>query len=243
MSGGGFPGSDGAMGGPVVPTPYHEVAHCLNAGGMGRIDYETESFVVNAGIPILEPGARTGKSTTDVRAGLGVGDDGDPMYTLQAGKQHGVAATIAFSSKDYGADATEGGATAEVGGEVATALRASTGGGDKPHVLAMGLIDTTGHQGDRFVAPGDITQALSASAGNNAGGGGTCLLAPGLAVRRLTPTECERLQGFPDGHTDVPYRKKPAADGPRYKALGNSMAVPCMRWIGSRIQRHLDGDL
>lgn len=57
----------------------------------------------------------------------------------------------------------------------------------------------------------------------------------GSAVRRLTPMECERLQGFPDEYTNVPYRNKPASDGPRYKALGNSMAVPVMRWIGERI--------
>jgi DNA (cytosine-5)-methyltransferase 1 len=57
----------------------------------------------------------------------------------------------------------------------------------------------------------------------------------GMAVRRLTPKECERLQGFPDGYTDVTYRNKPAADGPRYRALGNSMAVPVMAWIGQRI--------
>lgn len=57
-------------------------------------------------------------------------------------------------------------------------------------------------------------------------------------VRRLTPVECERLQGFPDGWTDVPYRGKDhPPDSPRYKALGNSMAVPVMRWIGQRIQR------
>ena len=56
-----------------------------------------------------------------------------------------------------------------------------------------------------------------------------------MAVRRLTPRECERLQGFPDDYTLVEYRKKPAADGPRYRALGNSMAVPVMRWIGERI--------
>lgn len=59
-----------------------------------------------------------------------------------------------------------------------------------------------------------------------------------MAVRRLTPTECERLQGFPDGYTMIPWKKKPAEDcpdGPRYKALGNSMAVPVMRWIGKRI--------
>ena len=55
------------------------------------------------------------------------------------------------------------------------------------------------------------------------------------AVRRLTPRECERLQGFPDDYTLISHRGKPAADGPRYKALGNSMAVPVMRWIGERI--------
>ena len=63
------------------------------------------------------------------------------------------------------------------------------------------------------------------------------LAQPAMQVRRLTPTECERLQGFPDGYTNIPWRKKPEApDGPRYKALGNSMAVPCMKWIGERIQ-------
>ena len=54
-------------------------------------------------------------------------------------------------------------------------------------------------------------------------------------LRYLTPVECERLQGFPDDWTAVPHRGKPAADGPRYKAIGNSMAVPVVRWIGERI--------
>jgi DNA (cytosine-5)-methyltransferase 1 len=58
-----------------------------------------------------------------------------------------------------------------------------------------------------------------------------------MAVRRLTPRECERLQGFPDDYTAIPWRGKEAPDGPRYKALGNSMAVPVMRWIGKRIQQ------
>ena len=56
-----------------------------------------------------------------------------------------------------------------------------------------------------------------------------------MQVRRLTPGECESLQGFPQGYTNVPHRNKPAADGPRYKALGNSWAVPNVRWIGQRI--------
>lgn len=59
-----------------------------------------------------------------------------------------------------------------------------------------------------------------------------------MVVRRLTPKECERLQGFPDDWTRIPYRGKPAdecPDGPRYKAIGNSFAVPVVRWIGERI--------
>ena len=72
--------------------------------------------------------------------------------------------------------------------------------------------------------------------GSHQNGGGQVAVAQGWAVRRLTPRECERLQGFPDGYTAVPVRGRPAADGPRYKALGNSMAVNVMRWIGRRIE-------
>lgn len=57
----------------------------------------------------------------------------------------------------------------------------------------------------------------------------------GSGVRRLTPRECERLMGLPDDYTLIPYRNKPAADAPRYKALGNSMACNVMAWIGQRI--------
>lgn len=79
---------------------------------------------------------------------------------------------------------------------------------------------------------------LRASEGGR-GGEGCGAVLHRSAIRRLTPRECERLQGFPDDYTLIPYRGKPAADcadGPRYKALGNSMAVPVMRWIGERIQ-------
>jgi DNA (cytosine-5)-methyltransferase 1 len=61
-----------------------------------------------------------------------------------------------------------------------------------------------------------------------------------MAVRRLTPTECERLQGFPDGYTNIPWRKAAESpDGPRYKALGNSWAVPVVAWLGQRIKDQL----
>lgn len=61
-------------------------------------------------------------------------------------------------------------------------------------------------------------------------------MTPFMQVRRLTPEECEALQGFPRGYTDIRPKGKPTADGPRYKALGNSWAVPNVRWIGERIK-------
>ena len=81
---------------------------------------------------------------------------------------------------------------------------------------------------------GDGNRTGSLSTGGGKPGQGVPMIA-GSAVHRLTPRECERLQGFPDDYTLIPVRGKPAADGPRYKALGNSMAVPVMRWIGERI--------
>ena len=82
---------------------------------------------------------------------------------------------------------------------------------------------------------GDVVGAVPASQSGKQVQGVT----NGYAVRRLTPRECERLQGFPDDWTKVPYRGKTAEecpDTPRYKAVGNSMAVPVMRWIGERIE-------
>ena len=64
------------------------------------------------------------------------------------------------------------------------------------------------------------------------------MIATNMVVRRLMPIECERLQGFPDGYTDIKINNKPTPDGSRYKALGNSMAVPVMRWIGERINEY-----
>lgn len=114
------------------------------------------------------------------------GDSASEHVTPTLDKSKTPAVAVALRGR-------EGGATAEMGDEVGHTLRASQGGGDKPHVLT------------------------------------------GMAVRRLTPIECERLQGFPDSYTDIQAKGKPTPDGPRYKALGNSMAVPVMSWIGRRI--------
>jgi len=92
-------------------------------------------------------------------------------------------------------------------------------------------------QGGFYVRTDENTsKTLDAASGLNpiCSQGGTAVM-QSMQVRRLTPRECERLQGFPDDYTLIPYRNKPAADGPRYRALGNSMAVPVMKWIGKRI--------
>lgn len=80
---------------------------------------------------------------------------------------------------------------------------------------------------------GSISGALSANPGMKQ----TTYVTDGYTLRRLTPLECERLQGFPDGWTDIEYKGKPAPDTLRYKAIGNSMAVNVMKWIGERIER------
>jgi DNA (cytosine-5)-methyltransferase 1 len=110
--------------------------------------------------------------------------------------------------------------------------------GDRTDCLPASGHGDTSHQGIGVLAfdtynhlTGDVSQTLQRGTGTDQIGAA----AIGMAVRRLTPKECERLQGFPDGYTDVTYRNKPAADGPRYRALGNSMAVPVMAWIGKRI--------
>lgn len=398
-------------------------------------------------IPILEAGARTGNSTTDLRAGIGIGIDGDPMFTLQSSKQHAVAVmpfnTTQITSPENGSNpqwgdpcftlaagnhppavaisvalrGREGGGTAELGDDVAGTLRASGGGGDKPHVLtvhgtqdpcvsehlAFALGRNNGAE-NAVCVTGDITHTLTSEgfdASEDGTGRGQPIIADylerrhadayeadassilstllravgaeayakwgfgildalhspevlrtwlhgaslrgateenrpwmddsalprsedsaagrllrqvwthgpngcssqgrGLAkqlagksgealsvlshqgasredilrvvretaegvrillealpavrevgrpedghaqwgdmsVRRLMPIEAERLMGFPDNYTLVPVGKGMAADGPRYKQLGNSWAVPCVSWIGKRLDRHL----
>ncbi|HDI3344820.1 TPA: DNA cytosine methyltransferase [Vibrio cholerae] len=87
---------------------------------------------------------------------------------------------------------------------------------------------------------GDGQVAGCLSAGGGKPGQGCPTVAYGMQVRRLTPIECERLQGFPDNYTNVPYRGKPAPDGQRYKAIGNSKAIPPVRWLGLRIKYQLE---
>ena len=130
---------------------------------------------------------------------------------------------LAFSAKDHGADAAA---------DLAPTLRAGgfTGSHANGGVMPAVAFNLRGREGGAMPELSDVASLRAAS------GGSSRSYVAGMTVRRLTPRECERLQGFPDDYTLIPYRGKPAADGPRYKALGNSMAVPVMRWIGRRMQ-------
>lgn len=104
------------------------------------------------------------------------------------------------------------------------------------------LFEIKGAEAVRISDIQDKTPTIKARMGTGGNNIPCVALAPSVTVRKLAPRECERLQGFPDDWTKIPYRNKPAdecPDSPRYKAIGNSMAVPCMRWIGYKIDKYL----
>ena len=98
-------------------------------------------------------------------------------------------------------------------------------------------------QDSRVKEMGKSCQTVAARWGTGGCNTPICLQGNQSKIRRLTPVEAERLQGFPDGHTDIGWKGKATPDSHRYKAMGNSMAVPVMRWIGERIQGVNDGRL
>ena len=254
---------------PHVLIHADPIARCVTAGEAKRQDWETCNFVAHSlrgeGFDASEDG--TGRGT--------------PLVP------------VAFSCKDYGADAGEVAPTlrsmghdkshANAGGQVAIAFNArqdpdcwhdrtgplDTDGGTQAvsYAIQAGALrtnpasgpDGVGVQADRAytlearaevqavafaensraevrLEGGDGSRCGAISTGGGKPGQGVPMVAQTMQVRRLTPTECARLQGFPDDYLDIPYRNKPAADSPKYKALGNSWAVPVVRWIGKRIQ-------
>lgn len=194
-----------------------DISHYLNAGGMGRQDFETETLVTHAlraeGFDASKDG--TGRGTPLVPVAYrttgndGVYETGDLVHALTTAtdpNSHVLTAPTAYAFQT----------------RIARNGRGETGKGDAAPCVA-------------------VANTLAAYAGRNQVEQ-NYLPTTSMAVRRLTPRECEALQGFPADYTLIPWRNKPAAvcpDGPRYKALGNSMAVPCMRWIGNRIALHL----
>src|ERR1043166_4021166 len=158
---------------------------------------------------------------------------GGPHGRLDFESETFVAHTLRSEGFDAGADGTGSGTPliafdCKAGGNTGFSID------DLPGTLQA-------HHGGRaaVLAYDDYNQKLSDVAPTSVKGGNNRHphAFNGAAVRRLMPVECERLQGFPDDYTLIEFRGKPAADGPRYKAIGNSMAVPVMRWILSRIER------
>ena len=114
------------------------------------------------------------------------------------------------------------------------------GSGIGPEQDPAFTLDTIGAQSVAIAFPANLSGTQCASSENvspSLGHLNQTAVALRMAVRRLTPLECERLMGFRDNYTLVPHRGKPMKDGPRYKLCGNSMVRPCMEWIGKRIQR------
>ena len=113
--------------------------------------------------------------------------------------------------------------------------------GAHPPAVAYNISPGKGElKDDIHVTDAHVSKTIDASASNPAMHQGGSAIVQAMAVRRLTPVECERLQGFPDGYTNIPWRKAAESpDGPRYKSLGNSWAVPVVAWIGKRIQDQL----
>jgi DNA (cytosine-5)-methyltransferase 1 len=236
-SGGGGLGTDFDCDGGLIPAIANPLTARMHKGINTTMD-EGQTMVAHAlrgeGFDAGEDGTGRGTplvpiafDTTQItsKANRSVPKAGDPCHPLAAGAH---APCIAFSAKDHGGDAVDG---------LSPTLRA--GGFTGSHANA-GVMPAIAFQ-PRFVrndrgGPSEIAYPLTAEAGRTGKGDSAQCVATNWAVRRLTPKECERLQGFPDGYTDVPWRKKNwTPDGPRYKGLGNSMAVNVMRWIGRRI--------
>lgn len=222
------PSSDGDGDG----APLLAVAHALRAEG-----FDASEDGTGRGTPVIPIDMRQasrGATMTNNRpkgssggaAGTGIGEIGDPSPTVATSHTPAIAiqAGAARENPDSGPD---GVGVREDGAAYTIEARAE--------VQAVAWSIMPQNSGKDYKARAvEVAQPVMAGGpvGGNQGGD---YIQEAWAVRRLTPTECERLQGFPDGYTAIPYRKKPAADGPRYKALGNSMAVNVMRVIGSRI--------
>ena len=204
-----------------------------------------------AGCLVAEPGMKQQNYIAQTRC-----DHGGDAAMGQGGFEGSVA--IGFTRCDHGGDAVMGGTpTMRCGSnysahlavayavdgynqtisDVAQAIRADKTDGDHVGMVMQKVATVLMDQGGSVM---NIERNMVGTLRRETHGHEPLVHVPPMQVRRLTPTECERLQGFPDGYTKIPWRNKPAADcpdGPRYKALGNSWAVPCAAWIAQRLNK------
>jgi hypothetical protein len=198
-----------------------DVSKTLTASyGMGGADLDIKTLVLE---PKTYAIAENIIGRQPHNGGNGNGFAEDTMYTLNATGVHGIA---------YG---FEPGITKREGNpsrfteEMSPTLRAQMG--DNQVAVAIGVDTYNG------TVQGDVTSTMTAAGGSSTHSSPKVMQE--MRVRRLTPMECERLQGFPDNYTNTPT----SSDTTRYKALGNSMAVPVMKWIGERINKQERGEL
>jgi site-specific DNA-cytosine methylase len=246
-----------AVGGNRTSGPL-DISTAVNAHGgpAGRLDFESETFIAHAlraeGFDASEDGSGRGTPLVPVVGhlnGTDVQDGRDLANPVTAGQAKQADTVVAFSGRERGDDGRGYDRPPQVFQEGVVGALDTV----KTHMVAF-------HGSQDPCISGDITHPVGRNQGQE-----TCIA--GMGVRRLTPRECERLQGFPDDYTRVPnwdgwrdceageelegnrihgclYRQTKSGrwrvndpDGPRYKALGNSMAVPVMRLIGARIQQ------
>ena len=228
-----------------------ETANTINCFDVGDV---RSTNVVAQPIPIHDQATRFNGKRGDKQDGkgngLGIGKEYDPSPTLTKGDRHAIAQPIAVDWR-----------TAQIDQGITQTLKTDLAKMSGPCIAVDTYNYTTNDHTTQTIRSQSDTEHIGAvlqpiavdvynqsidgqtSATITEAVGGTNTSGPkvmhSMAIRRLTPKECERLQGFPDDWTKIPYRNKPAdqcPDGPRYKACGNSMAVPVMRWIGQRIR-------
>ena len=198
-----------------------EISSTLDTTFGTKMGFENQH--INAGCPMFVPAYGIPGNWIGRKPENG-GNATEPMYDiapcLTKADQHGVAQAIAFSGQM---------SNPQTDVDMTQNLQAKN-----PMAVAQpvfSFIQASAQKKSTNSVLEELSNFLTARAENNNFAGGVS-----MAVRRLTPKECERLQGFGDNYTDIQPKGKPTPDGPRYKALGNSMAVPVMAWIGQRIQ-------
>ena len=208
-------------------------ARTSGGGGLGT-DFDLDGGLIEV-LAIRNSGRdsdmREGRNGTTMQA--------DTMFTLQAQQQHSVAYPIQECSEPpmlvRMREGKEGGGKGPLVSEDQSLTLATA----NDQVLAYRIhgehsTAMTGNGVARVADPAEVARCLDTCGGYSTNQGGN-VVQQSMRVRRLTPVECARLQGFPDDYLDIIFRGKPAADGNKYKALGNSWAVPCARYIGERI--------
>jgi DNA (cytosine-5)-methyltransferase 1 len=220
-----------------------DLSLCLNAHP-NRSDGESETFIAHIlradGFDASEDG--TGRGTPLVVFGhqnsssQGISASEHISPTLDKSKTPAVAYGISSDAIDRSGEG-DGSAGRRAGLGITEECSPSLRARRNNSVATISAF----HQNRRAeVTTNDTAGALNSGGGKP--GQGYPAIQQGSAVRRLMPHECLRLQGFPDDYLDIAYKGKPLANGPRYRLIGNSMAVPVLRWIGERIERQSRSD-